>query len=68
METFFVLLAIFAENSPVTGELPAKRPVTQSFDVSLICVRINGWVSNREAGDLRRHRVHFDLTVINNIY
>ena len=33
METFSALLAIFAGNSPVTGELPAQRPVTQGFDV-----------------------------------
>ena len=33
METFSALLAICAGNSPVTGEFPAKRPVTQSFDV-----------------------------------
>ena len=33
METFSVLLAICAGNSPVPGELPAQRPVTQSFDV-----------------------------------
>ena len=25
---------------------------------------INSWVSNREAGDLRRHRAHYDATVI----
>ena len=31
METFSVLLAIFAENSPVTGEFPAQRPVTRVF-------------------------------------
>ena len=35
METFSALLAICAGNSPVTGELPAKRPVTRSFDVFL---------------------------------
>ena len=34
METFSALLAICAENSPVTGEFPAQRPVTRSFDVS----------------------------------
>ena len=28
---------------------------------SLICAWINGWVNNREAGDLRRHRAHFDF-------
>ena len=33
METFSVLLSICAENSPITGELPAQRPVTRSFDV-----------------------------------
>ena len=25
----------------------------------LICAQINGWVNNREAGDLRCHRAHF---------
>ena len=33
METFFALLAICAGKSPVTGEIPAQRPVTRSFDV-----------------------------------
>ena len=33
METFSALLAICAGNSPVTSELLAPRPVTQSFDV-----------------------------------
>ena len=33
METFSALLAICARNSPVTGEFPAQRPVTRSFDV-----------------------------------
>ena len=31
---------------------------------SLICAWINGWVNNREAGDLRRHCAHYDVTVI----
>ena len=33
METFSALQAICAGNSPVTGEFPAQRPVTRSFDV-----------------------------------
>ena len=33
METFSALLAICAGNSPVTGEFPAQRPLTRSFDV-----------------------------------
>ena len=31
---------------------------------SLICVWITGWVNNREAGDLRRYRAHYDVTVM----
>ena len=33
METFSALLAICAGNSQVSGEFPAQRPVTRSFDV-----------------------------------
>ena len=33
METFSALLALCVGNSPVTGEFPSQRPVTQSFDV-----------------------------------
>ena len=38
METFFALLALCVGNSPVTGEFPSQRPVTRSFDYSLIRV------------------------------
>ena len=31
---------------------------------SLICAWKNGWVNNRKAGDLRRHRAHHDISVI----
>ena len=31
---------------------------------SLIYVWINGWVNNGEAGDLRRHGAHYDVTVM----
>ena len=65
METFSASLAVCAGNSPVTGEFPAQGPVTQSFAVFyLIRAWINGWVKNREAGDLRRHRAHYDVTVM----
>ena len=36
MGTFSVLLALYVVNSPVNGEFSAQRPVTRSFDVSLI--------------------------------
>ena len=35
---------------------------------SLICTWINGWVNNREAGDLRRHRAHYDVIVMSSDY
>ena len=36
---------------------------------SLICAWINGWVNNREAGDSRRQRAHYDVIVMNrNLY
>ena len=53
METFSPLLAICAGNSPVTGEIPIQKPMARSFDVSLICAWINGWVKNREAGNFQ---------------
>ena len=31
--------------------------------LSLICAWINGWVNNGEAGDLKRHRAHYDVTL-----
>ena len=31
---------------------------------SLICTCINGWVNNRKAGDLRRYRTHYDVTIM----
>ena len=61
METFSVLLAICAGNSPVPGEFPAQRPVTRSFDVFCDLRLINGWVNNRKAGDLRHYRAHYDV-------
>ena len=32
--------------------------------ISFICAWINGWVNNRKAGDLRRHRAHYDVSVM----
>ena len=65
METFSALLALGGGVvSPITGEFPAQRPVTRSFDVFFNWARINGWVNNREAGDLRRHRAYYDVIVM----
>ena len=66
METFSALLALCARNSPVTGESPHKGQWRGALMFSLICA--NDWVNNGEAGDLRRHRSHYDVTVMVNIY
>ena len=49
METFSALLAICAGNSPVTGEFPSQRPVTQSFDV-FFDLRLNKQLSKQSWG------------------
>ena len=60
METFSALLALCAGYSPVTGEFPHKGQWRGALMFSLICAWINGWVNNREAGDLGRLRAHYD--------
>ena len=49
METFPALLALCAGNSPVTGEFPAQRPVTRSFDV-FVDLRMNKRLSKQSGG------------------
>ena len=44
---------------------PHKGQRRRALMFSLICVWINGWVNNREAGDLRRHRAHCVVIVMN---
>ena len=48
--------------SPVSS--PHKGQWRGALIFSLICVWINGWVNNGEAGDLRRHRAHYDVSVM----
>ena len=66
METFSALLAICAGNSPHKGQWRgALMFFFTIFDVVFfICAWINGWVNNGEAGDLRRYRAHYDVTVM----
>ena len=43
---------------------PHKGQWRGALMFSLICARMNGWVNNREAGDLRRHPTHCDAIVM----
>ena len=48
--------------SPVNS--PHKGQWRGALMFSLICARINSWVNNRAAGDLRCHRAHYDVILI----
>ena len=49
--------------SPVNT--PHKGQWRGALMFTLICARIKGWVYNREAGDLRRHRApHYDVIIM----
>ena len=62
---------IFCVPGPLCGEFTGHRwiPSTKAIGAGRWCFLwsapwINGWVKNREAGDLRRHRAHYDVIVI----
>ena len=48
--------------SPVNS--PHKGQWRGALMFSSICTRVNGWVNNGEAGDLRRHRAHYDVILM----
>ena len=48
--------------SPVNS--PHKGQWRGALMFSLICAWIHGWINNRKAGDLKRHRAHYDVTVM----
>ena len=75
METFSVLLAICAGNSPVTGEFPAQRPVTRSFDVFFdlrpnkrLSKQSRSWWFETPSRSLWRHSNDNFLRIINKIW
>ena len=43
---------------------PHKGQWRGALMFSFICVWINGWVNNREAGELRRYRAHYCVTAM----
>ena len=61
---------IFRITGPLRGEFtgpvnsPHKGQWRGALMFSLICTQINDWVNNREAGDLRCHGGHYDVSVM----
>ena len=45
---------------------PHKAQWRGALMFSLICAWTNSWANNGDAGDLRRHRAHYDVTVMIN--
>ena len=60
-ETLSALLSLCVGNAPVNS--PHKDQWRGALMLCLICAWRNG-VNNREAGDLRRHRDHYDVTLM----
>ena len=61
----------FRVTGPLCGDFTGHRWIlrTEASDAELWCFLwpmpwINDWVNNREAGDLRRHRAHYDVIVM----
>ena len=62
---------IFRVTGPLCGEFASHRwiPLPKASDAGLWCFLwsmpwINGWVNNRDADDLRRHRAHYVCNVM----
>ena len=62
---------IFRVTGPLCGEFTGhwwiphhKGQWRGALVFSLKCARINGWENTRGASDLKRHRTHYDVTVM----
>ena len=58
--------SIFRITGPLWGQSTGHRwiPLTTRCLFSLIYAWTNGWVNNRDAGDLRHHHAYHDVTVM----
>ena len=63
MKTFYALLAIGEGNPRSPADSPHKGQWRGALMLSLICAWTNGWANDQDAGDMRRHRAHYDVTV-----
>ena len=62
---------IFRVTGPLCGEFTGHQwnPLTKASDAALwfffICAWTICWVNDRNAGDLKRHYAHYDVTIMN---
>ena len=58
---------IFCVTGPLCGEftghrwIPLTKPVTRALMFPLTCTWTSSWVNNRNAGDLRYYRAHYNV-------
>ena len=57
---------IFRVNGPLCGKFTDHKwiSLTKVSDAEFWCFFMCAWINGREAGDLRRHRAHYDVTVM----
>ena len=63
-EPFSALLTLFCGESTGSPVDSPHKGQCRGALISLIRARTNGWANNRDAGDLRRHRAHYGVTVM----
>ena len=64
METFSALLALCERNPRSPVNYPHKCQWRGGLMLSSICAWTNGWATKLDAGNLRRYRAYYDVTVI----
>ena len=64
MKTFSALLPFVWGIHRSQMNSPRKNQWRWALMFSLICARLKGWLSDRDAGDLRCHWAHYDVSVI----
>ena len=69
----FILTSLSGNIFRVTGPLwweftGHKGQWRRALMFSVICAWSNGWANNRDAGDLRGHRAHYDVNVMSRVH
>ena len=55
---------LWGEPQVTTVRFPYRGQRCEALVFSLICAWTNGWVNNGDAGDLKCHYAHYDVTVV----
>ena len=64
MDIFSMSVFLCERDPTVTGGFPHQGQWRATSMFSLICAWTNGWANNQDAGGVRRHGAHYDVTVM----